>query len=147
MIEFSLRIDSRITRAVTPLIIKCFSECGKVSPVFPKVDEKDIDLLEAWEESLKEDLAQDRQSLARLLNNPKFTHGYIEVDENEAEYILRAITEIRLHIRETKLESFTDVELETGDFTLPKKSQSTQSHYLAYLVLAEVQEGLIAEMV
>ena len=147
MIEFSLRIDSRITRTVTPLIIKCFSECGKVSPVFPKVDEQDTDLVEAWVESLKEDLAQDRQSLARLLNNPKFAHGFIEVNENEAEYILRAITEIRLHIREAKLESLTDVELETGNFTLPKKSQSTQSHYLAYLVLAEVQEGLIAEMV
>ena len=147
MIEFSLRIDSRITRTVTPLIIKCFSECGKVSPVFPKVDEQDTDLVEAWVESLKEDLAQDRQSLARLLNNPKFAHGFIEVNENEAEYILRAITEIRLHIREAKLESLTDVELETGNFTLPKKSQSAQSHYLAYLVLAEVQEGLIAEMV
>jgi len=147
MIEFSLRIDSRITRTVTPLIIKCFSECGKVSPVFPKVDEQDTDLVEAWVESLKEDLAQDRQSLARLLNNPKFAHGFIEVNENEAEYILRAITEIRLHIREAKLQSLTDVELETGNFTLPKKSQSAQSHYLAYLVLAEVQEGLIAEMV
>ena len=42
-----------------------------------------------------------------------------------------------------KLDALTDEELETGDFSLSRKSQEVQSYYLAYLVLAEIQEGLI----
>ena len=148
MIEYRLKIDSRITRAVKPLIAQCFSECGKTStPSFPYLDEQDEDLADAWRESLREDMYQDRKSLALLLNNPKFAHGYIEIEEESAEFILRAITEIRLYIRISYLKSFADSELESGDFSLDKKNKDAQSYYLAYLVLAEIQEGLIAEMV
>jgi hypothetical protein len=146
MIEFRLQIDSRITRAVVPLIIKSFSECGKiVEPVFPYPQESDQELMEAWTKSLREDLAQDRQRLARLLNDSKFAHGYVEIPDEDKELVLRALTEIRLFIRKSSLEAFSDEELETGQFVLPEKPQLSQSYYLAYLVLAEVQEGLIAQ--
>ena len=61
------------------------------------------------------------------------------------ELVLRALTEIRLFIRKSNLDAFSDEELETGGFILPQKPQLAQSYYLAYLVLAEVQEGLIAQ--
>jgi hypothetical protein len=145
MIEFRLQIDSRITRAVAPLITECFSASGKKNnTVYPYSDDNDSDLTDSWEISLKEDFAKDRQSLARLLNDPKFAHGYIEVEESEAELVLRAVTEVRLFIRDVKLEAFADEELETGDFSFSRKPQEAQSYYLAYLVLAEIQEGLIA---
>lgn len=148
MIEFRLQIDSRITRAVAPLIIKCFSDCGKIStPSFPYPNENDQELADAWKNSLREDMVRDRQSLARLLNNPKFCHGYVELEEDAIELVLRAITELRLYIRESSLQSFSDSELESGDFSLSGKPKDCQTFYLAYLVLAEVQEGLIAEMV
>jgi hypothetical protein len=144
MIEFRLQIDSRLTRAVVPLIVQCFSASGKkANASYPYFDEDDSDLTDSWEISLKEDFAKDRQSLARLLNDPKFAHGYIEVDESETELVLRAVTEVRLFIRYTKLDAFTDVELETGNFSLSRKSKEAQSYYLAYLILAEVQERLI----
>lgn len=147
MIEFRLQIDSRITRAVVPLIVKSFSDSGNTEePNFPYPDESDVELMDAWAKSLREDLAQDRQRLAKLLNNPKLAHGYVEVDENELELVLRALTEIRLFIRKSCLESFSDEELETGEFILPKKPKDAQSYYLAYLVLAEIQEGLIAQV-
>lgn len=146
MIEFRLQIDSRITRAVVPLIIKSFSECGKtVEPVFPYPQESDKELMEAWAKSLREDLVRDRQKLARLLNDSKFAHGYVEIPDEDTELVLRALTEIRLFIRKSNLEAFSDKELETGQFVLPQKPQLSQSYYLAYLVLAEVQEGLIAQ--
>ena len=144
MIEFRLQIDSRITRAVVPLIVKCFSASGKkANASYPYSDGDDSDFTDSWEISLKEDFAKDRQSLARLLNNPKLAHGYIEVDESETEFVLRAVSEVRLFIRDTKLDAFADMELETGDFSLSRKSQEAQSYYLAYLILAEVQERLI----
>lgn len=133
---------------VTPLITKCFASCGKNSShSYPNIDEQDEDLVESWRDSLREDMSKDRQSLARLLNNPKFSHGYIEVVETEVEPILRALTEVRLLIRNSKLELFTDVELETGKFSFQMKPRDAQAHYLAYLVLAEIQEGLIAALV
>ena len=148
MIEFRLKVDSRITRGLAPLIVKCFSECRKRSlPVFPYLDEKDGDLVDSWESSLGEDFAQDRQALARLLNSSKFAHGYVEMEENDAELVLRSITEIRMHVREQYLGALTDVELETGDVSFSQKSSSIQPFYLIYLVLAEVQEGLIQEII
>ena len=85
MIEFQLQVDSRITRAAAPLIAKCFSDCGKTStPSFPYPDEQDSDLSETWKGSLKEDISRDRQSLARLLNDAKFKHGFVEVEEENA---------------------------------------------------------------
>ena len=147
MIEFRLKVDSRITRGLAPLIVKCFSECRNRSlPAFPYLDEKDGDLVDSWESSLGEDFAQDRQALARLLNSSKFAHGYVEVEENDAELVLRSITEIRMYVREQYLAALTDVELETGDVSFSQKSSSIQPFYLIYLVLAEVQEGLIQEI-
>jgi len=147
MIEFRLKVDSRIARGLAPLIVKCFSECRNRSlPAFPYLDEKDGDLVDSWESSLGEDFAQDRQALARLLNSSKFAHGYVEMEENDAELVLRSITEIRMHVREQYLGALTDVELETGDVSFSQKSSSIQPFYLIYLVLAEVQEGLIQEI-
>ena len=147
MIEFRLKVDSRITRGLAPLIVKCFSECRNRSlPAFPYLDEKDGDLVDSWESSLGEDFAQDRQALARLLNSSKFAHGYVEMEQNDAELVLRSITEIRMHVREQYLGALTDVELETGDVSFSQKSSSIQPFYLIYLVLAEVQEGLIQEI-
>ena len=148
MIEFRLKVDSRITRGLVPLIVKCFSECRNRSlPAFPYLDEKDGDLVDSWESSLGEDFAQDRQALARLLNSSKFAHGYVEMEENDAELVLRSITEIRMYVREQYLGALTDVELETGDVSFSQKSSSIQPFYLIYLVLAEVQEGLIQEII
>ena len=121
MIEFQLQIDSRITRAVAPLIIKCFSDCGKTStPSFPYAEEQDRDLAEAWLNSLKEEMLQDRQSLARFLNSKKFAHGYVELKEEFAELILRAITELRLYIRKSCLDSFLDSEWKREHFPWAK---------------------------
>ena len=115
-------------------------------PTFPYLDEKDSDLLDSWESSLGEDFAQDRQALARLLNSAKFAHGYVELDDEDAELVLRAITEIRMHVREQYLGTLTDVELETGEVSFSQKSSELQPFYLTYLVLAEIQEGLIQEI-
>ena len=104
-------------------------------------------MVDSWESSLGEDFAQDRQALARLLNSSKFAHGYVEMEENDAELVLRSITEIRMHVREQYLGALTDVELETGDVSFSQKSSSIQPFYLIYLVLAEVQEGLIQEII
>jgi len=144
MIEFQLKIDSKITREIVPLIITCFSEAGRVNAVrFPCPEETDEVLIESWNTSLEEDLLHDRHKVAGLFNDPKFAHGYVEIADEDAEAVLRSLTELRLFIRETRLREFIDHELENGDFTLSQKSKDNQFNYLAYVILAEVQEGLI----
>ena len=147
MIEFRLSIDSRITRAVHPLISKCFTDCSKVDgPVFPSLEDFDSDFIKTWEQSLNDDFVQDRHSLARLFNDPKFAHGHIALPSEDIELVLRALTEVRLFVRESHLNDFTDDELENGEFHLANKPSVAQSYYLAYVVLAEIQEGLIARL-
>ena len=74
----------------------------------------------------------------------KFKYGYIEIEENEADSIIRALSEVRLAIRENQLSSIEDEKLEVGDFDLEKQNSSVRLGYFAYLVLAEIQETLIA---
>ena len=63
MIEFRLRVDSKITRAIAPLILECFSDCRHDSCTdFPYEDEKDADLAESWKSSLRDDMNGDRDS-------------------------------------------------------------------------------------
>ena len=117
------------------------------TPSFPYLNEDDTDLLEAWKSSLREDMSRDRQSLAQLLTDAKFKHGFVEVLDENAEFVIRAITEIRLFIRESYLKPISDSELESGDFSLEEKPGEVQSYYLSYIVLAEVQEGIVAQMI
>jgi len=51
-----------------------------------------------------------------------------------------------MHVREQYLGALTDVELETGEVSFSQKSSEVQPFYLTYLVLAEIQEGLIQEI-
>ena len=87
MIEFRLRVDSKIIRTIAPLILEFFSDCEHESPTdFPYADENDADLADAWKSSLREDINKDRQSFLSFISNPKFSHGYVEVEEEECRF-------------------------------------------------------------
>ena len=100
--------------------------------------------MEAWESGLKEEFLNDRKALARLLRNPKFRHGYVEVEDEEVDEILRSITELRLTIREYSLEEISDEQLENGEVDIESKKSSVRIGYFAYLVMAEIQERIIS---
>jgi len=80
MIEFNLRVDSRITRAVAPVILQAFEHSREgVTLEYPLEGEDDQDLLSSWQNDLREDCKSDRASFEAMLQNHKFPHGYIEV--------------------------------------------------------------------
>lgn len=146
MIEFQLKIDSRILNAIIPKIEESFSLAGKrdwkKTFACPNLD--DPDLANAWNDGLQEDFFSDRKALAKLLESQKFKYGYVEVKEEEVESIVRSLSEVRLTIRESFLFSIEDDKLESGDFDLAKQDNSVRLGYFSYLVLAEIQENLIA---
>ena len=145
MIEFQIRVDSRILQAILPEIEKMFARASKSgSLAYACPNPLDEDFVEAWESGLKEEFLNDRKALARLLRNPKFRHGYVEVEDEEVDEILRSITELRLTLREYSLEEISDEQLENGEVDIESKKSSVRIGYFAYLVMAEIQERIIS---
>jgi hypothetical protein len=145
MIEFQIRVDPRILQAILPEIEKMFarsSKSGNLAYACP--NPLDEDFVEAWESGLKEEFLNDRKALARLLRNPKFRYGYVEVEDEEVDEILRSITELRLTLREYSLEEISDEQLENGEVDIESKKSSVRIGYFAYLVMAEIQERIIS---
>ena len=96
---------------------------------------------------MEEEGRSDRLSLARLLENPSLKTGLVEVPEEEAGEVLRSINDLRIFIREKNLKSVSDEDLENGVVEIPNLGPLEGTAYLGYLLLAEVQERLIAGMV
>ena len=92
---------------------------------------------------MQEDASEDRRSLARVIMDPRFQHGYIQVEEKDADSLIRALSELRLTIRENYLSDIEDEELETGSFEMENEQGSVKLGYFSYLILAEIQERLI----
>lgn len=144
MIDFQIKVDPRILQAILPEIEKMFARASKSgSLAYACPNPLDEDFVEAWESGLKEEFLNDRKALARLLRNPRFKHGYVEVKDEEVEELLRSLTELRLTLRENSLGEISDEQLENGEVDLGAKKSSVRIGYFAYLVMAEIQERLI----
>jgi hypothetical protein len=144
MIEFSLQVDARIVEAVLPELGRVFSASQRESAFsFVCPNPLDDDLVEAWESGLAEEARGDRGAVARLLRHPKFASGRVEVEDEDAEDLLRGLTELRLTLRSTSLSKVSDQELETGGLDLEASDPSLEMGFFAYIVLAEVQERMI----
>ena len=100
----------------------------------------DEDFVEAWE-SGKEEFLNDRKVFARLLRNPKFKHGYVEVEDEEVDELLRSLTELRLTLREHSLGEISDEQLENGEVDRIQKSPFGLD--TLPLAMAEIQERII----
>jgi len=144
VIEFTLSVEPRILQGILPEIGKIFASSKRDSGFnFVCPNPLDDDLVEAWEQGLAEESVADRSALGRLLSDPKFPYGRVEVKDADAEDLLRGLTELRLAIRANSLSEVSDEELESGGVDLEGRSSSLRIGYFAYLVLAEVQENLI----
>ena len=145
MIEFQLQIDSRILNSMLSELEKVFDRSTKRERSwFCCPDFDDQDLSQSWKESLDADLADDQLCLEKLFKNPKFRHGYVEVDEKNAESVLRGLSEVRMILRENSLKEISDAQLESGEISFRKKNSTLRLGYFCYLILAEIQERIIA---
>ena len=148
MIKFKLRVDASLLAVLLPYLAKVFRDSLKGNDgerfVLPDSGDEDLDL--AWREGLIEEGRADRLSFSRLLERPALEFGRVEIPEDEAEEALRGMTELRLFLRERGLKSVTDEDLENGRIEIPKLTPEARTAYFGYLLLAEMQERLIAEI-
>lgn len=145
MIEFQLQVDARLLQSLLPEIEKTFAQSYKNKrQAFQCPIPDDMDLVDAWEKGLANDSLDDRLALAKIFKSPKFKYGYVELEESDADGALRSLTELRLSLRENALSEVKDSELETGNLSLNRRESSVKVAYFTYLILAEIQESLIA---
>ncbi|MFL2939037.1 MAG: hypothetical protein ACJZ7A_08085 [Opitutales bacterium] len=145
MIEFQLQVDARLLQSLLPEIEKTFAQSYKNKrQTFQCPILDDEDLVDAWEKGLSDDSLDDRLALAKIFKSPKFKYGYVELEESDADGALRSLTELRLSLRENALSEVKDSELETGNLSLNRRESSVKVAYFTYLILAEIQESLIA---
>jgi len=145
MIEFQLQVDARLLQSLLPEIEKTFAQSYKNKRQgFQCPIPDDEDLVNAWEKGLVNDSLDDRLALAKIFKSPKFKYGYVELEESDADGALRSLTELRLSLRENALSEVKDSELETGNLSLNRRESSVKVAYFTYLILAEIQESLIA---
>ena len=148
MIEFELEVAPEFLQAVLPFVAKMVSErSGKYGGErFPPPETGDHELDKAWVEGLADEARNDRVSLAVFLKNPALACGVVEVAEKEVEDVLRGLTELRLLLRESELAELSDDLLEEGLRNVERLRPRSRLAYLAYLLLAEIQEGLIGKI-
>ena len=145
MSEFQLQVDARLLQSLLPEIEKTFAQSYKNKrQTFQCPILDDEDLVDAWEKGLSDDSLDDRLALAKIFKSPKFKYGYVELEESDADGALRSLTELRLSLRENALSEVKDSELETGNLSLNRRESSVKVAYFTYLILAEIQESLIA---
>jgi hypothetical protein len=148
MIEFDLQVSPSFLEALLPYLSKVFRETSGrfAGERFAPPESGDEDLDAAWREGLIEDSRADRLAFSRLLGNPKLARGQVEIPVDEVEDALRGMTELRIHLREHGLNSVSDEDLENGRIRIERLPQNVRIAYLGYILLAEMQEGLINEV-
>lgn len=95
-----------------------------------------------WE--IEQGIRDDRAQLRAFLDEPTLGEGLSRVSVEQAEAMIRALTNLRLFIRSTHLESIQDEVLEQGDFEPgPDTAAATHKFYAIYGLLGSLQQLLL----
>ena len=149
MIEIDLGIPTELAIAMAKVLEDAddvLDEHPALAPRRTSPDEEDEDLSQTWHESLRGEIGTDRASMVRLRENLKAGQTRWQVDEEDAEPLIRALTEQRLHLRGEWLSNLSDSSLEGGEIRLENLPADERIPYLAYILLAGLQEHLIASI-
>jgi len=105
----------------------------------------DEDLLEAWRDSLLEQLREDAKYLLELLQQVD-SKQTLTLSDEQAESALRAASAVRLKIREAFLSHIPDEKLEQDGVDIGRLSPEEQKPFLCFDFLYRFQERLIAQI-
>jgi len=115
-------------------------------PFEPQFPDADPQFQEDWREELLQALEHDGEIFMGLFGHEFFESGNIEIDEENADSVLRAAAAIRLKLRLDFLKDVPDEVLEKGDVPFEGLSFPEQQAYACYLFLATIQEIVIQHL-
>jgi hypothetical protein len=114
---------------------------GLAAPL--RIEDLDPDFRESWTDELVEAQRQETALLLGLFDDEFFSTGVINIDEEQADAVLRACAAQRLHLRRNGLRKVTDEVLESGMVSPDSLPEKERLALLAYIFLATLQELLI----
>ena len=113
-----------------------------VREAFAPADE-DEDLREAWQSDLSDALRDDLALLLGLLEEPGFGEGTMQLEEDVLLAAVRALSALRLHLRQHALASISDPALESGEWEVNALTPEIRDALTRYLQLGALQELLV----
>tara|TARA_B100000029_G_C17000180_1_gene750887 strand:+ start:65 stop:514 length:450 start_codon:yes stop_codon:yes gene_type:complete len=145
MIRLDLDLDPELVEVAWHMIQDSIGVLqNEPSSRFTAPDEDDPDLVEAWEDGLREDLDVDIQAMEQLFVKNRLGEESIELKPDIAERVLRACSAVRLRLRTKNMVDLPDTALELGDVAMEQMDPEVRVAYFTYGLLAYIQEELVA---
>jgi|UniRef100_UPI00404B8476 hypothetical protein len=144
------RIEVRLSvSVVAPLldVIREMAEELKLSLAAAQhLDEIDEAIRHLWFEDLLASQNRDLATLLALFDEEFLKEGAIELDEENAELIIRACAAVRLRLRARELPEINEESMESGNVAVDDLPENTRKAFVCYLFLATLQELIIQHL-
>lgn len=106
----------------------------------------DEDMRDTWVGELQREQNADLEFLLGLFDEEFFRDGAIQLDEDNADRVIRACAAVRLRLRSERLPDIDESLIESGDVAMNELPETLRPSFLCYLFLATMQELIIQHL-
>ena len=111
----------------------------------PVVDDDD-ELADIWRSELLHTQTDDCSTLMSLFDDRFRESGIVRIEVEQADRVLRALSAVRLKVRETLLTHVPDSALEGTDFDFAGLTDPDRTGFAVYMLFATLQEVIIQHL-
>ncbi len=108
--------------------------------------EADRELESVWRDGLIHTQMTDCKILVGLFDREFLDSGKIELNDGNADQVLRSAAAIRLKLRQTALKNITDEALASEDFNPDSVTRDERLGFEAFLFLERIQEVILKHL-
>jgi len=111
-----------------------------------QIDDLDEVMSETWVSELQTAQNAELDLLLGMFDEEFFRDGAIQLDEDNADRVIRACAAVRLRLRSERLADMDETMLERGDVAMNELPESRRNVFMCYLFLATMQELIIQHL-
>lgn len=146
MKKIEIKLSQQVVAPLLDFVKPLAHGLGEALAFDPEFPDNDPQFQEDWRDDLLQEQDNDGQVFMALFDREFFESGNIDIDEENADAILRAAAAIRLNVRLNFLKEVSDEVLEQGDVPYEGMDPGEQQAYACYLFLATIQEIVIQHL-
>ena len=146
MKKIEIKLSQEIVAPLLDFVKPLAAELREDLSFQPQFPDADPEFQEDWREELLSVQGEAGEVFMGLFDREFFESGTIEIDEENADPILRASAALRIKLRLHFLKDVPDEVLEQGDVPFEGMSPPEQQAYACYLFLATIQEIVIQHL-
>lgn len=106
----------------------------------------DEELRTAWKDELQNGQNTDCRRFLALFDREFFSSGTVDLDETNADSVVRACAAIRLRLRDRDLKDLGDDAIESGGVDITGLAEPVKKAFMCYIFLATLQELIIQHL-